>query len=548
MLRRVVLLAILVFLLAAAACGDAPPAPPTATPAAGGGASTPSAAIPSETVGVAPAAPTASPSAGQRPLVQLFMPPASPAQGLLGAGQLDRLLADQGVPVRSGVAASQGAAIEALCSGEADFVWLSALGYVAASDRCPDVQLVSGVQGPAGAAVADDAPPAVIAAGAGVPDNSIQSYTAALGEALAGEAGRAALDAIGGWGALIEAVDGDFDPLRSAIAAAGISDLAAWPGVSRPLRVGLMTDGGRVDDGSLNQAAHLGMQQAARTFDLDLNFIETVEPGDFERNIATFANAGFDVIVTVGSAMAEATRAMAETYPTIRFVTVDHAYDDAPDNLQGIVFREDQAGFLAGVLAGQLSASRTVGVVTGPETPPVKRYRDGFANGVASVCPDCQVIDVVIDSAADAARGTTAALSQIAEGADIIFGVGGQTGSGALLGATQDDAWAIGAGVDEYWTTFDGGAAEGAGWLLTSAVTRADVAVGAAIADVVMGSFRGGEALFDAANGGIGLAPFHDAAAAVPAEVQARLIETLAALASGRLSTGIAPAPTDQLP
>ena len=199
----------------------------------------------------------------------------------------------------------------------------------------------------------------------------------------------------------------------------------------------------------------------------------------------------------------------------------------------------------AGVLAGQLSASRTVGVVTGPETPPVKRYRDGFANGVASVCRDCQVIEIAIDSAADAARGKTAALSQIAEGADIIFGVGGQTGSGAVLGATQDDAWAIGADVDEYWTTFDGGATEGAGRLLTSAVKRADVAVGAAIADVVMGRFRGGEALFDAANGGIGLAPFHDAAAAVPAEVQARLIETLEALASGRLSTGVAPATGD---
>jgi basic membrane protein A len=538
MLRRVVLLAILVFVLAVAACGDSQPAPLTATPAVGGGASTPSASIPAEAVGAALAAPTASPSAEQRPLVQLFMPSASPAQSLLSAGQLDRLLADQGVPVRSRMATSQGAAIEALCNSEADFVWLSALGYVAAADRCPDVQLVSGLQWLGGAAVADDAPPAVIAAGAALPAGSIQSYRAALDVVLADDAGRAALDAIGGWGALIEAVDGDFDRLRSAIAAASVTDLAAWPGVSRPLRVGLVTDGGRVDDGSLNQGAYLGIQQAAGTFDIDLNFIETVEPGDFERNIATFANAGFDVIVTVGSAMAEATQAMAETYPAIRFVAVDHAFADPPPNLQGIVFREDQAGFLAGVLAGQFSASRTVGVVTGPETPVVQRYRGGFANGVASVCPDCQVIEVAIDSATDTARGKTAALSQIAEGADIIFGVGGQTGSGAVLGATQDDAWAIGADVDEYWTTFDGGATEGAGRLLTSAVKRADVAVSAAIADVVLGRFRGGEALFAAANGGIGLAPFHDAAAAVPAEVQAKLIETLEALASGRLSTG----------
>jgi basic membrane lipoprotein Med (substrate-binding protein (PBP1-ABC) superfamily) len=439
------------------------------------------------------------------------------------------------------MAASQGAAIDALCSGEADLVWLSALGYAAAAHRCPDVQLVAGVDRSAGADMAGAAPPAVIAAGAGVPASALQSYTAALGAVLAGDAGRAALDALGGWGALIAAADGDFDTLRSAIAAAGITDLAAWPGVSRPLRVGLVTDGGRVDDGSLNQGAYLGMQQAAGTFDLDLSFIETVQPGDFERNIATLATAGFDVIVTVGSAMAEATQAMAGTYPDIRFVTIDHAYADGPDNLQGIVFSEDQAGFLAGVLAGQVSASRTVGVVTGPETAPVRRYRDGFANGVADVCPSCQVIEVAIDSATDAARGKTAALRHIAEGADVIFGVGGQTGSGALLGATQDGAWAIGVDVDEYRTTFAGGATEGAGRLLTSAIKRADVAISAAIADVVLGRFRSGVAVFDAANDGIGLAPFHDAAAAVSAEAQAKVAETLEALASGRLNSGVAP-------
>lgn len=545
MLRRVVFLAILVLAPVMAACGEARPAAPTALPAAAGGsASTPSAA--QEPSGAAAPAPT--PVAPAQPLAQLFTLPANPAQSLQGAGQVDQLLAGQGVSVRSRMAASQGAAIEALCSGEADLVWLSPLGYLAAADRCPDVRIVSGVQWPAGAAAADPAPPAVIAAGAAVPAGSIQSYRAALDAVLADDRGRTALAAIGPWGALVEAVDSDFGPLRSAVAAARVADLAAWPGVSRPLRVGLVTDGGRVDDGSLNQGAYLGMQQAARTFDLDLSFIETVEPGDFERNIAAFANAGFDMIVTVGSSAAETTQAMAEAYPAIRFVAVDHAFDNPPGNLQGIVFGEDQAGFLAGVLAGQLSASGTVGVVSGPETPTVQRYRAGFANGVASVCPDCQVIQVAIDSATDAARGRTAALSQIAEGADIIFGVGGLTGSGALLGATQDDAWAIGVDVDQYWTTFDGGATEGAGRLLTSAVKRADVAISAAIADLVLGRFQGGVAQFDAANNGIGLAPFHDAAAAVPAEVQARLIETLEALASGRLSTGVAPAAGGQLP
>jgi basic membrane lipoprotein Med (substrate-binding protein (PBP1-ABC) superfamily) len=155
---------------------------------------------------------------------------------------------------------------------------------------------------------------------------------------------------------------------------------------------------------------------------------------------------------------------------------------------------------------------------------------------------------VTIDSATDAARGKTAALRHIAEGADVIFGVGGQTGSGAVLGAAQDGAWAIGTEVDEYWTTFAGGATDGARRLLTSAVKRADVAVSAAVADVVLGRFRSGVAMFDAASDGIGLAPFHDAASAVSAEVQAKVAETVEALASGRLSTGVDPATGDRLP
>lgn len=306
-------------------------------------------------------------------------------------------------------------------------------------------------------------------------------------------------------------------------------------------RVGLVTDGGRVDDSSLNQSVYQGMQRAAEELGLTLNFIETVQPSDFETNIETFVRAGYDMVVTVGPLLGETTLAMAEKYPDVDFVAVDVSYQTAPDNLMGLAFREDQIGFLAGVLAGMLSESQTVGVVAGPESPSVKKYRSGYKNGVTYVCPGCNVIGVYIDSLTDPARGKTAALSQIAEGADVVFGAGGPTGSGAILGAAQDGVWVIGVAQDEYVTNFAGGAADGADKLVSSAIKRADNAVYSAVKETVGGRFRSGTAVFGAAEDGVGLAAFHDAESSVSADVQARLAEVLRMMASGELETGVDP-------
>lgn len=528
MTRHLHALLALLSLLALVACGQGQRTSGTALP------------LP-ETTTAAPATPSAADLTDEvQPVRQLFTPTPGAEQSLLGLSQLDQLLAAQGLAVRSSSAASQSSAIDALCRGDASFVWLSALGYLAARERCPDIRPLL--------AVDHATRPAVVAAAAATPADTIQAFQTALTAIYADEQGRAALEAIGGWSQVADFEAEALDPLVADMAAAGIADPAAWTGVSQPLRVGLVTDGGRIDDGSLNQSVYAGLQQAAAAFDLTVSFIETVQPDDWERNIATFGDAGYDVIFTVGPLMAELTQNLAERYPASRFIAVNAAFENAPANLQGILFREDQAGFLAGVLAGQLSASQTVGVVTGTETPAVLRYRHGFASGVASVCPACEVIAVAIDRATDQTRGKTAALSQIAEGADIIFGVGGPTGAGALLSATQDGAWAIGAEVDQYAASFGSGETPGADRLVTSAIARADVAVYTAIADLIMGRFQPGQVQADAASGGIGLAPFHQAAPAVPADLQTQLQTTLQALASGQLTTGVDPITGTPLP
>ena len=310
--------------------------------------------------------------------------------------------------------------------------------------------------------------------------------------------------------------------------------------VARVTQVGLVTDVGKVDDRTFNEFAYKGMMRAVNEFGLKSAFIETQQPTDYEKNIEQFASAGYDVIITVGFMLGDATKKLAQKYPQVHFTIVDYAYDPPVANIVGLLFAEDQAGFLAGALAGSMTKSKTVGMVAGADIPPVVRFRKGYDAGVKHVCAKCELLGVYIDSFNDPARGKTAALSQIDEGADVIFGGGGITGSGAILGAAQAGAWVIGVDQDEYLTTFKQGEAQGANKLLSSAMKRVDNAVYGVIKMAVEGTFKGGTHVYEANNDGIGLAPFHATESAIPEAVKAQLQEIAAGLKAGTIKTGVA--------
>ncbi len=313
------------------------------------------------------------------------------------------------------------------------------------------------------------------------------------------------------------------------------------------LCVGLVTDVGEIDDKSFNQSAWEGVQRAADELDAQIDFIETTDAKDYANNIGLFANNDYDVIVTVGFAMGEATAEAAAQYPDIDFIGVDQFQawgfdgDDSTDvpNLAGLIFNEDRAGFLAGALAAMLSESGTIGAVLGTDlVPPVVAFKEGYEAGALNINPDINLISTYHPGGLDVAFtdpewGASTAKQALDQGADVIFGAGGKTGNGALIEvAGVDGAFCIGVDSDQWQTV-----PEAQGCLVSSAMKL----IAPGVFDLISSST---DSAFGAGNffGDVGLAPFYDFDGTdVTDEMKATLEELDAGLRDGSIETGYNP-------
>ena len=283
------------------------------------------------------------------------------------------------------------------------------------------------------------------------------------------------------------------------------------------------------------------------TFDLDSTFIETTAQTDYEANIDTCVQEGFNIIVTVGFLIQDATVAAAEANPDIKFIGVDQFLIDGPENMVGIQFREDQAGFLVGAMAAVLTESGIVAGVYGIDIPPVVKFRNGYEQGIAMVNAltgsEVEALGVYIDDFVAPDRGASAANQFMGDGADVIFGAGGPTGSGGIQEAAQNDVWVIGVDQDEWVTTFGEGESPGSEYIFTSALKRVDVGVYDMIQALVEGSDAfnaGNNYILDVVNGGITFAEAHEADVDESIYEFAGAVQDL--LAEGAISTGVDPA------
>ena len=272
----------------------------------------------------------------------------------------------------------------------------------------------------------------------------------------------------------------------------------------------LVTDTGGLNDKSFNALAYKGLNQA-KARGVTGRVITSKSAADYIPNLQACVRAGAKVTIGVGFLMADAIDAIASRFPQSKFAVVDvdvTGLKHKPKNVQGLLFKEQEAGYLVGYAAGlwtklhPIDGQQVVGSVGGVKIPPVDRYIAGYQFGAKKANPQIKVVNDYSQDFNVQAKCKEKALNMIANGAGVIFQVAGGCGLGALDAAKEKAAFGIGVDADQ---SFLGP------HVLTSALKRVDSAVFLTIESVVDGSWTGGRnEVFGLDQDGVALGTFSD--------------------------------------
>jgi basic membrane protein A and related proteins len=254
-------------------------------------------------------------------------------------------------------------------------------------------------------------------------------------------------------------------------------------------KVGLSTDIGGLNDRSFNHLAYVGLQQAQKDLGVQTRVVQSTSPSDYIPNLSALARQGYDLIIGVGFTEIQAMAAVAKQFPKSHFAIVDVSNADEGNlpNVQGLLFKEQEAGYLAGYAAGLAAkdkGGKVVSSVGGQKQPPVDRYIAGYQAGAKAAFPGVQTLNGYSQDFENQAKCKEVALNQIAQGSVVVFQVAGGCGLGALDAAKEKNVWGVGVDADQaYLGTY----------VLTSALKRVDTAVYDSIKDAKNGNFKGGQ-------------------------------------------------------
>jgi basic membrane protein A and related proteins len=299
---------------------------------------------------------------------------------------------------------------------------------------------------------------------------------------------------------------------------------------AKKIKVGLVTDIGGLNDRSFNQLANAGLEKAQSELGVEGRVLTSKSNSDYVPNLSSLAQQKEDLVIGVGFLMADAMNTVAKKFPDTKFAIIDvdaTTLKDKPQNVTGLLFKEQEAGYLVGYMAGLYlkdEGGGTAGSVGGQKIPPVDHYIAGYQAGVKAANPDAKVVNGYSQKFDDPAPCKEIALDQISQGAKVVFQVAGGCGLGALDAAKEKGVQGIGVDADQAYLGDQ---------IMTSALKKVDVAVEDEIKAVQDGSFKGGaNTTFDVKSGGVGIGETNDVGAKYADQVK----EQQDKIASGELT------------
>ena len=307
---------------------------------------------------------------------------------------------------------------------------------------------------------------------------------------------------------------------------------------AKTIRVGLVTDLGQLNDRGFNQLAYQGLKRAQRELGIEGRVVQSASAADYIPNMRRLARDGYELIIGVGFAQGDAIDTVASRFPQGRFAIIDvdqSSLKHKPKNVTGLIFKEQEVGYLAGYLAGLEEKKRSgpdvIGSVGGFKEPPVDRFIAGFRAGAEKAAPGIKLLNGYSSDWDDQAKCKELALNQIGQGAGVVFQVAGGCGLGALDAARQEKVWGIGVDADQ---SFLGP------HVLTSAQKKVDSAVFATIKSVQDGTWQGGRNVtFGLRQNGVGLGTISKRVGPEEREALAKITDEIAKGEIGEIPTKV---------
>lgn len=266
----------------------------------------------------------------------------------------------------------------------------------------------------------------------------------------------------------------------------------------KTLKIGMVADIGGINDESFNQSAWEGLQQAEKDFGIEVKVIESKQASEYLQNMESLLDEDVDMVIGVGYTMKEDIQKQAENYPDKQFVLIDETYDTIPENVTPILFRENEAAYLTGLVAGKMTKANNVGFIGGIQTPVVSKFEYGYKAGVKEANEKATVNVQYAGTFSDAAKGKSIANQMYGNGSDIILAAAGGTGLGSIESAKEQNKYAIGVDRDQSDLAPNN--------VLTSALKKVNVGVYDTVKEFVEGKLISGqEKVYGLKEDGVGI-------------------------------------------
>lgn len=295
----------------------------------------------------------------------------------------------------------------------------------------------------------------------------------------------------------------------------------------KPIKIGMVTDVGGVNDQSFNQSAWEGLQKAKKDLGVKVSYQESKQDADYPANLETLYEASNDLIWGIGFKMADAILKMAKQNPKQKYAIIDYSYGDkTPPNVLGVMFKAEEGAFMAGYIAAKMSKTQTIGFIGGMGVPIIHAFQYGYKAGAKYANSKINVLEQYSESFTDAAKGKAIANQMISKNADVVFHAAGAVGDGVIEAAKEKNKMAVGVDRDQNYLAPKN--------VITSSMKRVDNAIFSVVSDYKKGIFKGGTTLnYGIKDGAVDIAP--TTSKMIPAALMKEVEELKVKITAGKI-------------